>query len=106
MEGFGIAPPSRAKLIAMATKKSLAKKAATAFTLTLDKRRGKILLTMLGAIELRMFEKGFRPSEGQMKAVSEFRRELSGQIYGQPEASLEEQLAAAVEFAKEKRPSV
>lgn len=85
------------------TKTPAKKKASTAFGLTLDKRRGKILLTMLGAIELRMFEKGFRPTEGQMKTVSELRRELSGQIYGGPEASLEEQLAAAVEFAKEKR---
>jgi len=79
------------------------KKAAppSTFTLTMDKRKAKILLTMLGAIELRMFEKGFRPTEGQMKTIAQFRKELSTQVHGQPEASLEEQLAAAVEWAKE-----
>lgn len=73
--------------------------AAKGVSIQLDKRRGKILLTMLGAIELRMFEKGFRPPESQMKFVTELRREISVQIHGEPDASLEEQLAAAVESA-------
>ena len=86
---------------AMAKAKQAASKKVTpiAYTLTMDKRRAKILLNMLGAIELRMFEKGYRPTEGQMNTVAELRRQLSEQVHGQPEASLEEQLAAAVEWS-------
>lgn len=84
-------------------KKTAAKKTPSTFTLTLDKRRGKILLTMLGAIELRMFEKGFRPTEANLKVIAEMRSTLSEQIYGEPEASLEEQLAAAVEAGKKQQ---
>ena len=73
------------------------------YTLTMDKRRAKILLNMLGAIELRMFEKGYHPTEGQMNTVAELRRQLSEQVHGQPEASLEEQLAAAVEWSGGKK---
>jgi len=86
---------------AMAKAKQAASKKVTpiAYTLTMDKRRAKILLNMLGAIELRMFEKGYRPTEGQMNTVAELRRQLSEQVHGRPEASLEEQLAAAVEWS-------
>ena len=63
----------------MAKAKQAASKKVTpiAYTLTMDKRRAKILLNMLGAIELRMFEKGYRPTEGQMNTVAELRRQLS-----------------------------
>lgn len=83
----------------MPTKKT---KPASSFTLTLDKRAGKILLNMLGAIELRMFEKGFQPAESQLKTVAALRAELSRQIHGSPDASLEDQLAAAVEWGRKK----
>ena len=78
---------------------------ASEYGITFDKRRAKTILTILGAVELRMFEKGFRPTEGQMKTVTELRRQLSEMVYGGPEASLEEQLAAAVEWAKKPKPA-
>ena len=39
------------------------------YTLALDKRRAKLLVNMLGAIELRMFEKGFQPTEAQLRTI-------------------------------------
>jgi hypothetical protein len=73
------------------------------YTLALDKRRAKLLVNMLGAIELRMFEKGFRPTEAQLRTIEELRQELSIQVYGENEGSLEDQLTAALNWAGERR---
>jgi hypothetical protein len=73
------------------------------YTLSLDKRRAKLLVNMLGAIELRMFEKGFRPTEAQLRTIGELRQELSVQVYGENEGSLEDQLTAALNWAGEPR---
>ena len=74
----------------------MAKAKAAEYTVTLDKRRAKLLVNMLGAIELRMFEKGFRPTEAQLRTIAELRQGLSVQVYGESEGSLEEQLTAAL----------
>jgi hypothetical protein len=57
---------------------------------------------MLGAIELRMFEKGFHPTEAQLRTIGELREELSVQVYGETEGSLEGQLTAALNWAGER----
>jgi hypothetical protein len=77
-------------------------KAPAAYTLTLDKRRAKLLVNMLGAIELRMFEKGFRPTETQLRTIAEIREQLSVQVYGEAEGSLEDQLTAALHWKEER----
>ena len=89
----------------MAKAKPTAKKknSAPAYTLTLDKRRAKILVDMLGAIELRMFEKGFEPTEAQLRTIGELRKELSVQVNGEPEGSLEDQLTAALDWTAKRK---
>jgi hypothetical protein len=69
------------------------------YTLTLDSREAKTLLTLLGAIELRMFEKGFELKPAQMKHVQQLRKDLSEQL-GESDLSLQEHLAAALEWAQ------
>ena len=79
------------------------KKAAPAtYTLTLDKRQAKAVLTILRAIEMRMFEKGFELKPAQMKLVQELRQQLTREL-GESDSSLEEQLAAAVEWEQSRR---
>jgi hypothetical protein len=57
---------------------------------------------VFGAVELRMFEKGFTLKPRQLKLVSALRKQLSQQL-GEEDTSLEEQLTAAVESAKQQR---
>jgi hypothetical protein len=79
-------------------KAKAAKKKSSEYTRSLDKRRAKLLVNMLGAIELRMFEKGFRPTEAQLRTIAELRQQLSVQVSGESEGSLEEQLTAALNW--------
>jgi len=72
------------------------------YTLTLDKRQAKTVLTILGAVEMRMFEKGFELKPAQLKLVHQLRKQLSEQL-GESDSSFEEQLAAALEWAHSRR---
>ena len=69
------------------------------YTLTLDNRQAKTVLTVLGAIELRMFEKGFELKPAQLKVVQQLRKNLSEQL-GESDLSLQVHLAAALECAQ------